>query len=153
MRFVADSMLGKLAKWLRLLGYDTHYQSYYGPGVIDELMSHGRNLLSRHQDTIDRYPNAILLRSNNVGDQLAELREGLHLAPDRAQCFTRCLICNVSLERAQADLARENVPDYIYYRDMQQIHFCPACRRYYWPGSHRTRMLRQLELWGILEDS
>jgi uncharacterized protein with PIN domain len=141
-------MLGSLAKWLRLLGYDTHYQSYYGPGVIDQLIKMDRRLISRHKDTAHRYSNAVLLQGDNVGAQLAELKERLSLAPDRSVWFCRCLICNVLLEKAQPQEAHENIPEYVFYKNMAGIRYCPSCGRYYWPGSHRTRMLRQLEKWG-----
>ena len=66
MKFVADSMLGRLAKWLRILGYDAHYQSYYRPGVIDSLMKEDRCLLSRHKETVEQYTNALLIKSHSV---------------------------------------------------------------------------------------
>ena len=149
MKFLADSMLGKLAKWLRVLGYDTLYQRYYGPGVIDGLLSEGRCLLSRHKAKIEAYGNGVLLHANHVGEQMAELKGVLHLAPDKSKWFSRCLICNVLLKEVRAEEVRENVPEYVFYQNVPGIRFCTSCGRYYWPGSHRTRMLRQLEEWGF----
>jgi uncharacterized protein with PIN domain len=151
-RFVIDSMLGKLARWLRLLGYDSHYQRSYRPGVIDQLMKADRCLLTRSKEIADHYLNSVLLYADNVGEQLAELKERLPLAPDRSNWFSRCLICNVMLQKAQTEEARENVPDYVFYQNITTIHRCPSCGRYYWPGSHRTRMLRQLKIWGLIEN-
>jgi uncharacterized protein with PIN domain len=148
-KFVADSMLGKLAKWLRVLGYDTHYESYYRPGEIDRLVAEGRTLLSRHKKRVDSYSKAILLCSNDAGGQLAELREKLGLNPDRLKQFSRCLICNVILQEAVPGKAKENVPEYVFYENMSEIRFCPSCGRYYWPGSHRLRMARKLREWGL----
>jgi uncharacterized protein with PIN domain len=150
MRFVADSMLGKLSKWLRVLGYDTHYQRYYGPGVIAQLVKDNRLLLSRHNETVNRYFDALLIHCDHVGEQLAELEEKANLAPDREHWFSRCLICNVLLEKPVVHKARENVPEHVYFQNMTGIRFCPSCGRYYWPGSHRKRMLRQLEEWGFV---
>jgi uncharacterized protein with PIN domain len=147
MKFAADSMLGRLAKWLRVLGYDTHYRGYYGPAVINQLAREGRCLLSRQRKTVDLDHNAVLINSNHVGEQLDELKKKLHLSPDRSQWFTRCLICNVLLRKAQKDKARENVPEYIFYQNVSGIRFCPSCGRYYWSGSHRQRMVKQLEQW------
>jgi uncharacterized protein with PIN domain len=144
-KFVADSMLGKLAKWLRVLGYDTHYQRHYSPGVMDELVKGSRLLLSRRRETVHQYTGALLLHGNAVGEQIAELKERLHLVPDRSRWFTRCLICNILLGDVQIDTARENVPEYVFYQNISGIKYCPSCGRYYWPGSHRTRMERQLE--------
>lgn len=150
-RFVADSMLGKLAKWLRVLGYDTHYESHYRPGVIDQLTGDGRRLLSRQKKSVDLYSSSVLLCSNNTGGQLAELKEKIHLEPDRSRWFSRCLVCNVVLEEADVSQAKENVPEYVFYENMAGIRFCPSCGRYYWPGSHRMRMTRKLVEWGIVE--
>jgi uncharacterized protein with PIN domain len=148
-KFVADCMLGKLAKWLRALGYDTHYQRYYRPGDIDQLVKKGRHLLSRHKRITDHYVNALLIHSNGVGGQIAELKEMVYFEPDQSNWFSRCLICNVLLTEAQEDTAREDVPEYVFYENMTGIQFCPSCRRYYWPGSHRTRMVRQMKEWGL----
>jgi uncharacterized protein with PIN domain len=153
MKFVADSMVGKLAKWLRVLGYDTHYQRHYGPGAIGMLIGEGRYLLSRHKGTAEMHRNAMLLHGNRVGEQLVELRERVPLTPVQSQWFRRCVICNVLLEHVQKDEARENVPEYIFYQNMTGIRSCPSCGRYYWPGSHRERMMRQLEEWGFSRES
>ena len=151
MRFVADSMLGKLAKWLRILGYDTHYQPYYRHGVIDQLLKEDRCLLSRHKEISDQYGNALLLHADQVGEQLAELKNMANLAPERSNWFSRCLICNSLLREVRQDEASENVPEYVFYQNMAGIRSCPSCGRYYWPGSHRTRMIRQLREWGFVE--
>ena len=136
-------MLGKLAKWLRVLGYDTHYQSSYPVETIDKLVKEGRRLLSRHKETSDRYSDAILLHDNRVGEQLVELKEAALLAPDQLKWFSRCLICNVLLEKTAIDETWENVPAYVFFQNTRGIRCCPSCGRYYWPGSHRTRMVRQ----------
>ncbi len=139
-RFVADSMLGKLAKWLRVLGYDTRYKSYYGPGVIDQLVEDGGRVLSRRKETTDLYKNAVLIRSTDTGGQMEELRQKIDLAPDRSKWFSRCLICNVLLKEVDTGEARENVPEYVFYKNMIEIRFCPSCGRYFWPGTHRDKM-------------
>ena len=148
-KFVADCMLGRLAKWLRVLGYDTHYQRYYRSGDIEHLVKEGRLLLSRHRGTTDRYTNTALIHANGVSGQIAELKERAHLAPVQSNWFSRCLICNVLLTETQKDASQENVPEYVFYENMAGIRLCPLCGRYYWPGSHRKRMIRQLEEWGF----
>ena len=148
-KFVADCMLGRLAKWLRVLGYDTHYQRYYRPGDIEHLVKEGRLLLSRHRGATGRYTNAVLINANGVSGQIAELKERTRLVPVRSNWFSRCLICNVLLTEALIDAAQENVPEYVFYENMAGIRFCPLCGRYYWPGSHRKRMIKQLEEWGF----
>lgn len=148
-RFVADSMLGKLAKWLRVLGYDTHYQPFYRPGLLDGLVQEGRMLLSRNRTTVNRCASALLIQSDDVKDQLREMRDGHHIILDRSQWFSRCLTCNVPLEEPVNRDAHESVPEYVSYQCAAGIRYCPSCNRYFWPGSHRDRMIEQLEKWRL----
>ena len=151
MRFVADTMLGKLARWLRVLGYDTHYQPRYRPGDIDHFVKHGRIILSRHKKMADRYDNGVLLYSNHTGEQMAELKEKIGLVSDSSRWFSRCLVCNEVLKHVHPQQAGESIPDYIFYQysKTNMIRSCPSCGRYYWPGSHREKMLEQLRNWGL----
>jgi uncharacterized protein with PIN domain len=149
LRFVADAMMGRLARWLRVMGYDVLYGPRYDPEVTDRLVAEGRILLSRGRDIIERYETAVLLTADRVGGQLLELKHRLHLSPDPADWFTRCIRCNRPLERAPHERAREGVPDYVFQQAGPDIRFCPSCGRFFWPGSHRERMLRQLETWGF----
>jgi uncharacterized protein with PIN domain len=148
-KFIADSMLGKLAKWLRVLGYDTLYQPFYEEGVVAESVREGRQLLSRHKPTITHYANSVLILSDHVKDQLCELKNGGTITSDRSEWFSRCLLCNIPLEEAVGRDARENVPEYVFYQSAFGISFCPSCGRYFWQGSHRERMVSQLEEWGL----
>ncbi|MBN1102596.1 MAG: hypothetical protein JXL84_04185 [Deltaproteobacteria bacterium] len=149
-KFLADAMLGSLARWLRVMGYDTHYQSHYREQVLGELISEGRGLLSRHRKTVSRYPGSLLILSDRVHEQLLQVREAGLLHPgDSMGWFTRCLMCNEILEKAVPSEARENVPDHVFHEKEKEISFCPSCRRYYWPGSHRERMIGQLRGWGF----
>ena len=149
MKFLADSMLGRLAKWLRIMGYDTHYQSFYTKEDFGPLVQDERTLLSRHAKTTAQYPGSLMLRSDQVQGQLHEIRTGFLFEPDRLRWFTRCLICNVPLKKTQVEHLRLNVPDYVLYENPSQIRVCPSCGRHFWPGSHRERMIRQLENWGF----
>ncbi|MFH1351818.1 MAG: Mut7-C RNAse domain-containing protein [Pseudomonadota bacterium] len=148
-RFLADSMLGRLAKWLRVMGYDTHYQGFYREGMLQYFIGEGRKLLSRDKKTVRKYPNPLLILSGHVRDQLREIESTGYLIQRKERWFSRCLICNVTLSEANAEEALKNVPEYVYYQNIKGVHFCPSCGRYFWPGSHRERMIRQLEGWGF----
>ena len=148
-KFIADSMLGRLAKWLRVLGYDTLYQPFYKQEVIGASVGEGRKLLSRHRPTVTRYSNAMLIRSDRVKDQLYEMKTAGTITSERSKWFSRCLLCNIPLKEAEGTDALENVPEYVFYQSASGIRFCPSCGRYFWPGTHRERMVRQLEKWGL----
>jgi hypothetical protein len=148
-RFIADSMLGRLAKWLRVMGYDTHYQPYYDEDAIGHLVHEGRRLLSRHRPTVDHYPNSLFIHSDHIRGQLHEMRSSDLITTDRSKWFSRCLICNVALNVAESEDVRESVPEYIFYQNITGIRSCPSCGRYFWPGSHRQMMIMQLEEWGF----
>lgn len=150
LKFVVDIMLGKLTKWLRVMGYDARYQSFYKDGALEAFMARGRILLTRHHQRARLPGHGILLHTHRVGEQLAELTERVHLKPDPALLFSRCIRCNTPLEDASRETALEMVPEYVFYHHPGQIRFCPACERYYWPGSHRVRMADQLRGWGFL---
>lgn len=151
--FLADAMLGRLAKWLRVMGHDTLYRSRYGEGDLEGLMTGDRILVTRRADIHARFPGSVLLNADRLPDQLRQLRELGLIPPDRSGWFSRCLACNTLLERTDPENAREHVPDYVHYENKGAIRYCPSCKRYYWPGTHRKRMLAQLKSWGMAADT
>lgn len=146
-RFLADAMLGSLARWLRVMGYDTHYRTSYTMEELGKLLSGGRMLLSRHRKTILYCPFSLLILSDHIGEQVRQIKAAGWLHPDRSRWFTRCLRCNVFLEVADPREARENIPDHVFSHNPEGVRTCPSCKRYYWPGSHREKMLTQLQEW------
>jgi uncharacterized protein len=148
-KFVAEPMLGKLAKWLRMMGYDVLYQRSYREADLIPLIAEGRKLLSRRMEAPACHSEVILIRSDHVGEQLKELWNLGCLKLDRSKFFTRCLRCNVPLKQADPEAARSILPDYIYHENSSGIHFCPECGCFFWPGTHRDRMLQQLADWGL----
>jgi len=149
MLFVADSMLGKLARYLRIMGYDTIYQKSYSEQRLSELVAEGRVLLTRSTIRATEYPHAVSIDRDLVKDQLTVLDSNLRLSRNQEKWFTRCSICNSPLSKVDREVAQEHVPDYIFFRYPERIQFCPLCKRYYWPGTHRERMVERLRDWGF----
>jgi uncharacterized protein with PIN domain len=143
-------MLGKLAKWLRMIGYDVLYLRSYQEQDLVRLIDQGRRLLSRRLQAQTLYPGAILIRSDQVGEQLKELGALGCIKLDRSRFFSRCLRCNVLLRESDAEAARSSLPDYVFHENPSGIRFCPKCGRFFWPGTHKDRMLKQLSGWGVL---
>lgn len=144
-RFMADVMLGRLARWLRALGYDAAWE----PEIEDaDLVRRGveeeRWILTRDRALAeDWWVDGILwIASDRPLDQLREVAAAVELSLGSE--FTRCTHCNRSLDPASAEELRERVPEAIR---QQQSDFlaCPGCRRVFWPGGHVRRMRRALE--------
>lgn len=148
-KFVADAMLGRLAKWLRIMGYDAHYQPFYEPRQVHSLANEGRVFLTRNSRWLNRCKGTLLVRSDHVKDQLHQLRQEGLIQVDRAAWFTRCRLCNETLQVAPSEAVRENVPDHVLLENPSGISFCPSCNRFFWPGSHKKNMMARLRVWGF----
>jgi hypothetical protein len=145
-RFAADAMLGRLARWLRALGYDTWYDgSVSDPVLVRIAGDEDRVLLTRDRHLLRelRPDRALEVRQDDPLQQLRDVVQALSLAPPHA-LFTRCLLCNALLVQLTADEARPLLP-----ADMEvvpePVRRCPTCGRLYWEGSHVRRMRRALE--------
>ncbi|GAD51742.1 putative protein [Halarchaeum acidiphilum MH1-52-1] len=128
-----DVMLGKLARLLRMCGYDAAYALDRGVEDDDRLREiaarEGRTLLTRDAELARRASDGVLLRTRHVDDQLAELTEkGFELSLPETP--TRCATCNGELEEAEPPHP-EHVPD-----DAARVWRCTACGQRYWKGSH-----------------
>jgi uncharacterized protein with PIN domain len=147
-RFLTDTMLGRLAKWLRIMGYDTHYQPIYKDGVMDQWIHAGYLLLTRQTRLIDKYPYSVLILSDHVGEQLKKIQDAGYLSYDRSKWFIRCVRCNTLLEEVDNKEVLDRVPEFVLNQTHVKIHLCPSCYRFFWKGSHRDRMTEQLKKWG-----
>lgn len=145
-KFFADSMLGKLARWMRALGYDVEYEPHIDDGELARrAIDEGRLILTRDTRLIKRRAlkdMAIFIRSDRIEGQLTEAASAY--PPERGMFLTRCLRCNAMLEDAPRESVREKVPPYVY-ATQAVFSECPVCRRIYWGGTHRARMLEDLK--------
>ena len=144
MKFLADTMLGRLAKWLRLLGYDTAYRPELDDAALARLARvEQRVLLTRDMELTRRrgVPN-VLIASDKTTEQLAQVFRELRLHAREA--FTRCAECNVRLKAIDRDEAKARVPRYVW-ETQSRFRACPRCQRVYWRGTHWARILAQLE--------
>ncbi len=135
-RFLLDTMLGKLATYLRMCGYDTAYALDDGieddDAILERLQTSDRTLLTRSRALAGRAPDAILLQSRDIDDQLRELSAAgieLSLADEPA----RCGVCNGPVERVGVD---ERTPDYAPEPSDIDVWRCVDCGQHFWQGSH-----------------
>ncbi len=143
--FAAEKTLGKLAKWLRLLGFDTLYEPEITTERFIEMLGNDRIALTRTQRTKKQLGprKHIFIESDHLAKQLNQVVRELDLTFDDTHPFSRCLQCNVMIVAAEKDSVWGRVPDYIFetYDHFQQ---CPQCDRIYWPGSHTQRSLEKI---------
>ncbi|MGB9627235.1 MAG: Mut7-C RNAse domain-containing protein [Thermodesulfobacteriota bacterium] len=147
MKFIADRMLGKLAKKLRMLGYDTIYYRGEDPYQILRLArQEGRMILTRNTKLIPKRPEDHILRvsSDHPILQLKELIQKGYLSLEKEDAFSRCLICNTVLQEIPKESVEGRVPDFIFSQQ-KDFYQCSQCLRIYWPGSHLENMTKEME--------
>jgi uncharacterized protein with PIN domain len=141
-------MLGRLARWLRILGYDVEYS----PGEDDDLLlqarHEGRILLTRDTRLLRRQqlPPHLFIQSDHVMEQVRQVVGTLHLDP-AAPPSHRCIRCNAILEPRSKDEVLGLVPEFVWSHH-EAFWGCPRCRRIYWAGTHRQRMEEAIKALG-----
>jgi hypothetical protein len=147
MKFVADRMLGKLAKGLRMLGYDTvYYRGENAYPLIKLAREEDRVILTRNTKLIPKRPEDRIIR---IGEdkpllQLRELIQKKVISLNEENLLSRCLLCNIPIEKIRREEAEGKVPDFIFYQK-KKFSRCPQCLRIYWQGSHQDHMQRKIE--------
>jgi uncharacterized protein with PIN domain len=143
--FVADAMLGSLAKWLRILGYDTAYCPRWDDNELARLArAEGRALLTR-DGPLARRPGlrVLLIAQGDLMAQLAQVIRAFDL--DVGHPFTRCPVCNTPLEEVSKPTAWGQMPPFVF-KTQDNFRLCPQCNRFYWRGTHWQRMQERLRV-------
>lgn len=142
-RFVLDVHLGKLARYLRMLGFDALYRNDYDDAELAQLSrDQGRILLTRDRGLLMRnmVTHGYWVRSTHPMAQAAEVVARFDLV-DAARPFSRCLCCNGLLRAVEKTAIRDRLePRTARYYD--EFAICTVCGRVFWKGSHYERMLR-----------
>lgn len=143
-KFLADAALGRLARYLRMLGYDVEYlRDADGPAALRETLRSGRTLLTRRRDLAGREDvEVFLLEDNEVMAQVAATARRFDLE-FTANAMTRCIECNVILETVTKEEVRSKLPPHVE-KTQDTFARCPACGRVYWPGTHYARAVARL---------
>jgi uncharacterized protein with PIN domain len=143
-RFVADVMLGKLARWLRALGYDTLYErDAPDRRLLGVALRERRRLLTRDAALAARAgPVGLLVGAQDLDGQLREVIGACGLA--RRAPLSRCLECNGALAAREPAAVRDRVPPYTF-ATQAEFRECEGCRRVFWAGSHVRGILERLE--------
>ena len=147
MKFAADAMLGKLAKWLRILGYDTTYdRAVEDEELVKSARAGGRLILTRDTRLIRGLGAGeyLFIRDNAPIDQLAQAVGELGLELSGEGLLRLCTLCNARLIDVAKESVAGTVPEYTYERQ-KEFYRCPQCGRVYWPGTHAKRIAARLD--------
>lgn len=141
-RFLADAMLGRLARWLRVIGADTLQLPVEAPdsALVVRARADARVLLTRDRHLIrELRPERVwAVQSEAPLEQLAAVVRAFEV-PRPPELLTRCLLCNSPLLELEPDTARALVPPSAR-RLPGPVRYCPTCGRVYWRGSHARRI-------------
>jgi hypothetical protein len=132
-RFVADHMLGSLARWLRIMGYDTVYdKSLDDPGIANLARAESRFILTRDRE-LAKEPGALMIEADDLDLQLKAIAEkyGLKFHDD----LIRCSACNGDLADLDKAQAKESVPEGAFENN-DKFWKCSKCGKVYWKGTH-----------------
>lgn len=146
-KYLADASLAKLAKWLRLLGYDTIvFPHEAGRAMMDLACAENRIILTRRQDMLERQFSGQLyfVANKYIDSQLKEVISRFSLIIEKQKIFRICLKCNEGLFPAAKEDVRHLVPPYVF-ANCSEFNRCPRCQSIYWTGTHQYNALQFLE--------
>jgi uncharacterized protein with PIN domain len=153
MRFIADSMLGRLAKWLRLLGYDTLYYPHIENRLLLKIAREDNRILLTKDTRLVKVRGLekfLLLQDNNPFNQLRTVITSFNLPvqnmllTSREQpLLSRCIVCNANLNDVSRDTVKDSVPVYVY-QTSHKFRKCSGCGKIYWDGTHPGKFREKL---------
>ncbi len=145
-KFVVDCMLGKLAKWLRILGFDTlFFSKAEDEELIDIAQKQRRILLTRDTGIVEKADQikVLFIKSEHWKAQVKQVLDELNLR-EHIKPYSRCIECNVPLKSIPKKQAKNLVTPFVFERS-SSFSLCPKCGRVFWPGTHHSDMNFKIE--------
>jgi len=145
-KFVVDCMLGKLAKWLRILGFDTlFFCNAEDKDLIDTAQKQNRILLTRDTGIVEKAKQIkiVFIKSEHWKTQVKQVLDELELR-ENVKPYSRCIECNVPLKPISKKQAKNLVAPFVFDRS-NSFALCPQCGRVFWPGTHHSDMNFKIE--------
>ena len=140
MKFIADIMVGKLARYLRMAGYDVIYiNDIEDEEILSIAKKESRTILTRDVLMLQRKDckkgviKSLLIKDDSLLSQLEQVKRELDL--ELKPKLIRCLDCNTLLDEASKEDLKEKVPPYVF-KTQDNFLYCPDCDKYYWRGTH-----------------
>ena len=147
-KFLCDQMLGTLAKWLRILGFDVHFADMIenDDEIIERAKREGRVILTRDKYLVQRAKKenicAVEIKSTDLDEQIRAVT--LKYPIDEDKILSRCSVCNNILVKIDKKEVKGKVPDRVYNRH-DEFWYCENCGRIYWKGTHWDNMKSRIE--------
>ena len=148
--FIADHMLGSLARWLRMMGYDCRYEKSLDDNEIIGLAQKEKRAILTRDEELAKRGDGFYLKSTSLDDQLAEVSKKFDLRFDLETM--RCSVCNGQLSRIDKNDAKGLIPDKSL-ENASSFWQCDSCKKIYWDGTHWKGILGRFERLGLKRDS
>ncbi|MBA7658823.1 hypothetical protein ES703_66782 [subsurface metagenome] len=150
LKFIVDNNVGKLTKWLRMMGYDTlFFNGRDDAYMIATALAQGRVILTKDTQIVRRrlvtkgQLKVILIKNDEPELQMRQVIDTLNLNCQLSP-FAICLECNQPLVKRSKEQVKDLVPPYVFQTQSQYME-CPACHRIYWRGTHWQAMTKRLD--------
>jgi len=133
-KVILTKELGKLCKWLRIIGFDAVYcEEDTLPSLIIQALREKRTVITKRKAIDDL--KVIRVHSDEVKEQIKEILTSFKITLDEKQMFRRCVLCNEELEEVSPQDVKDKVPEYVF-RTQEKFFHCKKCQRVYWQGTH-----------------
>ena len=151
-KFLCDLTVGKLCRYMRMIGFDTTMASSYNPKEILSLaLEEHRTILTRNSVLagMKLARDIVLLTDDDPWRQLKCVIKKRNLEIERSNILTRCLEDNEPLHEIPKEEVKDRVWPYVY-QTQERFTTCPKCNRIYWPATHIEAMMKKLESVGLI---
>ena len=144
-KFATENTLGKLTKWLRILGFDACEKSI-DDGGKDTTLGYDRYQLTRTRKRIEQLNqiNGLFIQSNEPFEQIKEVIRAFDITEKDLKPFSRCVVCNSPIEPIDKETIRHIIPDYVW-DNHDKFQQCPKCHKIYWAGSHFEKGMKRIK--------
>jgi len=148
MKILCDQMLGTLAKWLRILGFDTFYANaeMSDEDLLNIAKGENRTIFTRDKELIIRGKkknlNVIAVETTDLDLQLNQALK--HVNIDEKEVLSRCTLCNTVLDTVEKNKIQGKVPSKVFENN-EKFWFCSKCNKFYWVGSHYNEMINKID--------
>lgn len=149
MRFLCDQMLGRLARWLRFLGFDTFYANneMTDDELLDIAKDEDRILITRDKELVFHCRRHLIpfihIQTDVIQEQLIATLQSSNVLIQDEDILSRCSECNSLLEHIRKDAIEQKIPKRVFEQN-EDFLWCPQCKKVYWTGTHTNNIMEKI---------